>query len=498
MDKLERFKEIEKEINYLKHATALMNWDMETITPEGAKEKLSDAITYFSTKCFELITSDELFELVTALSEKEEFDKLDDVMKFDIKTYREDLEKSRRVPTDFYQEYIKTITTSSIAWPKAKRASDFSLYEKPLTDTIEAVKKMQKIQNPDKEVYDSLIDDYEKGMTAAEIDRVFGELREELVPLLEKILEKPQPDHSKFTMTIPAHKQAELCKFLVEYMGMDMDRFAQSESEHPFTTNMNSDDIRITNHYHENDVIQPIFSAIHEGGHALFEQHVDSKLSGTSGGTINLMGLHESQSRFYENILGRNINFWKPIWPKVLEIVPELSSVTLEEFVREINHVQNSFIRTEADELTYCLHVILRYEIERKLFNGEVEVKDLPKLWDDKMEELLHIRPSNDAEGILQDMHWSDGSFGYFPSYLLGSIYDGMFLEAMEKELGSIDDILANGEIAKISEWLKVNIHQYGSTRTSSEVLEEVCGQKLSAAPLIRYFKEKYTKVYNL
>ena len=208
------------------------------------------------------------------------------------------------------------------------------------------------------------------------------------------------------------------------------------------------------------------------------------------------MGLHESQSRFFENILGRNINFWKPIWPKVVEIVPEFKAVTLEEFVREINHVENSFIRTEADELTYCLHVILRYDIERAIFIDGAKVEDLPKMWNDKMQEYLHITPDNDSVGILQDMHWSDASFGYFPSYLLGSIYDGMFLEAIEKDLGNIDDILAAGDIKKITKWLNENIHQYGATRTSKEVLDAVCHKELSAQPLIKYFKEKYKKIY--
>lgn len=347
------------------------------------------------------------------------------------------------------------------------------------------------------QTYDALIDDYERGMTQYKIDAVFGELKEELIPLLDKILACPQPDHSKFTMKVPAHEQAELCKFIVEYMGIDMERFAQAETEHPFTTNMSIDDVRITNHYYENEVISAIFSAIHEGGHAIFEQNVDHKYEGTEGASISYMGLHESQSRFYENILGRNINFWKPIWPKVCEIVPELKTVTLEEFYKEINHIENSLVRTEADELTYCLHIILRYEMERAIFIDGADVKDLPKMWNEKMDELLHVVPETDAQGVLQDMHWSDGSFGYFPSYLLGSIYDGMFLEAIEKDLGSIDDILAAGEIKKITKWLNEKIHQYGATRISSEVLEAVCGQELSAKPLIRHFKDKYAKIYN-
>ncbi len=498
MTLLEQYLEKKKELNFLSHAVALMHWDMETTAPDGAKEKLSDAITYFSTESFKKSTSDEFYNLVTELSKPEEYEKLDDVMKFDVRITKRDLDKMRRLPAEVYEEYVKTTTTSAIIWPKAKQNNDYGSYKDALAATIEVIKKYQSYVNPDKAVYDALIDDYEEGMTQETIDRVFGELREELVPLVDKIVACPQPDSSKFSFYVPAHVQAEVCKFLVEYMGMDMNRFCQGETEHPFTTNMNLDDVRITNHYKEHAFIEPLFSAIHEGGHALFEQDIDHKYEGTQGASIGYMGLHESQSRFFENILGRNINFWKPIWPKMVEMIPELKDVTLEEFHKEINHVQNSFIRTEADELTYALHVILRYEIEREIFKGNVTVDELPALWNKKMQELLHITPSTDTEGILQDMHWSDGSFGYFPSYLLGSIYDGMFLEALEKDLGSIDDILAAGDIKKITNWLKENIHRYGATRISSEVLKEVCGQELSAKPLIRYFKEKYSKIYNI
>ncbi len=498
MTLLEEYKQKNQELAYLNHALALMHWDLETMAPDGAKEKLSDAMTFFSTEVFKKSTSDEFYDLVCKLAEPEEFDKLDDVMKFDISRTKRDLDKMRRVPADFYEEYVKTMNTSTIAWPKAKQNNDWDSYKEPLRNTIEAIKKMQGYTDPDKKVYDSLIDQYEEGMTCETIDKVFADLKKELVPLVEKVTACEQPDHSLFTMSVPVHKQAELCRFLVEYMGMDMNRFAQSETEHPFTTNMNLDDVRITNHYHENNIVAPIFSAIHEGGHALFEQNVDPKYEFTAGSRIGYMGLHESQSRFYENVLGRNINFWKPIWPKVLEIIPEFKDITLEQFHKEICRVENSMIRTDADELTYCLHVILRYEIEREIFENGASVDDLPDMWNSKMQELLNITPSSYSEGILQDMHWSDGGFGYFPSYLLGSIYDGMFLETMEKELGSVDDILAAGDIKKITAWLKENIHRYGATRISSEVLKAVCGAELSAEPLMRYFTKRYTEVFNL
>lgn len=498
MTTLEEYQERLKKLNYFKHAYDTLYWDMDTIAPENGKEKIADTMTYFATEMFKESTSDEYYNLVKKLAEPEEYEKLDDAMKFQIKRDLRDLERNRRVPAEFYEQHVRTTNESAVVWPRAKQQNDWNLYKDCLANTIDSMKKYVKYLEPEKKEYDTLIDLFEEGMTQETIDKVFGELKEGLLPLLDKILAADQPDHSLFTMKIPAHEQAELCRFISEYMGMDMDCFCQAETEHPFSMAMSGNDVRVTNHYYENEVISAIFSAIHETGHALFELGIDKKYEGTEGSNVNYMGLHESQSRFYENILGRNINFWKPIWPKVVEICPELSKVTLEQFVREINHVQNSFIRTEADEVTYCLHIILRYEMERAIFIDGVSIDELPALWNKKTQEYLHITPSTDAEGILQDMHWSDGSFGYFPSYLLGSIYDGMFLETLEKDLGSVDEIMAAGDIKKITNWLHENIHQYGSTRTSSEVLEAVCGKSLTAQPLLKYFEEKYTKIYDL
>ena len=210
------------------------------------------------------------------------------------------------------------------------------------------------------------------------------------------------------------------------------------------------------------------------------------------------MGIHESQSRFFENILGRNINFWIPIYDKLGELLPTFKNISLEDFHREINHVRNSLIRVDADELTYCFHIIIRYEIEKEIFRNNIPVDELPTLWNKKMEEYLGITPSNDAEGILQDTHWSDGSFGYFPSYLLGTIYDGMYLETIESELGDVDTILNEGRILEITQWLNERIHHYGNTRTPKEVLKAVCGREVTSEPIIKYFKEKYGKIYGV
>jgi len=450
MNKLEELQKKNEIVNYYIHARELMMWDLSTLAPKNAKQKLADGMTFFSTEIFKLTTSDEYYNLICELSKPEVFEPLDEAMRFEVAKKRRDLEKKRRVPIDFYEKYVGILNESTVIWPEAKQNSDWSMYEKALKNTIEAVKEYQKYTDPDKETYDSLIELFEEGMTQSQIDKVFDELKAELVPLVEAVTSCKQPDGQKFKIHIPKHEQIALCDYLLKYMGMDMDSFCMAESEHPFTTSMSVKDARITNHYYEEDVISAIFSCIHEGGHALFEQNIADKYDGTDAARVDYMGLHESQSRFYENILGRNINFWRPIWNDVCEIVPEFKQFTVEEFHEAINHVENSYIRTEADELTYCLHIILRYEIERAIFAGTVEVEDLPTLWNEKTNELLHITPRNDAEGILQDTHWSDGGFGYFPSYLLGSIYDGMFLEQIEKEMGDVDAILAAGNITKI------------------------------------------------
>ena len=329
-------------------------------------------------------------------------------------------------------------------------------------------------------------------MDSETLDRVFTQLKEGLLPILDEILKNPRPKSRIYEGTYPADAQMKVQKLLLEYIGFSFDSGAVAESEHPFTTGFSRWDVRVTNHYHEHDPISAMFSAIHEGGHAIFEQNCDPALEGTLAEDCRYMGVHESQSRFFENILGRRKSFWVPIYDKVQELLPDLADISLDEFVQAINHVRCSPIRTQADEVTYCLHIILRYEMEQEIFRNGVSAKDLPALWNKKTQEYLHFLPDSDADGILQDMHWSDASFGYFPSYLLGNIYDGMFLDAMQEELGDIDKLLERGEIGTIRSWLNERIHRYGSLRTPKEVIEKVCGKPLSAEPLLRYFRQKY------
>lgn len=480
------------------HVLTLLYWDMRTGTPPKGQDGHIKALTHFSMEQFKLERDPKVEEMLETLSQPDEYHELEPQIRFTVTRMKEELDKRKRIPEQFYEAFVKEQALSESAWEEAKKADDYSIFAPHLEKMIQMTEQMAGYTDPGKDVYDVLVDKYERGMDTKTIDRLFEELKAELIPLVKEILAAPQPDEKKFTGTISKAEQEAACELLLDYIGFQKDAGTMAESEHPFTLNFSQDDVRITNHYYVENALSALYSAIHEGGHAIFEQNVNPDYEGTRAESCEYMGIHESQSRFYENILGRNKNFWVPIYEKFCACIPEYQDISLNEFYHEINHVRNSLIRTEADEVTYCFHIILRYEIEKEIFRNHVPVDRLPEIWCNKMQEYLGICPKSDAEGILQDMHWSDGSFGYFPSYLLGSIYDGMYLEQIEKELGSVDEILASGEIAKITYWLNEKIHRYGSMREPKEVIQAVCGKEVSAAPLIRYFKKKYRRVYRL
>ena len=498
MSKLEELKALLTEMQDLTTACVLLDWDLKTETPKYGVDAVVSSLTALSTKQFELSISPKMEELVYALNEEAEYEQLDEVWKKSVRRMKKDFDENKRIPVEFYSEFVANRAKAEAVWQEAKPKNDFAMFAPYLEKNIANAIQMEKYVHPDMEPYASMLDTYEKGMDEATIDRIFGELKEALIPFVKKILAKPEPDSSKFYGDFDINRQRELSRFLLEYISFDFERGGMGESEHPFTTGAHRNDVRLTNHFMEHDIITGIFSIIHEGGHGLFMQGPDEVYDLTPFEGCNYMGLHESQSRIWENILGRNINFWKPIYHKVQELFPTYQDISLEEFYTEINHVRNGFIRCDSDEVTYCFHIILRYELEKELMSGRLSVNDLPAAWNAKMQEYLGITPATDTEGVLQDTHWAGGMFGYFPSYLLGSVYDGMFLEAMQKELGDIDTLLTEGRAKEITKWLHEKIHRFGGFREPKEVLLEVCGREADAKPLIQYFKEKYTEIYGL
>ncbi|MNP03250.1 putative metalloprotease YpwA [compost metagenome] len=348
--------------------------------------------------------------------------------------------------------------------------------------------------------YDTLLDMYEPDLTVEKVDEVFSRLRSRLVPLVEAIAASPnKPDTSFLQQIFPKEQQQKFGNFILKQMGYDFDAGRLDESVHPFATGLNPGDVRITTAYLLDNVTSAVFSSLHEGGHALYEQNISQDLVGTPLAQGASMGIHESQSRLWENMIGRSRAFWQRYYGDLQQHFPEqLANVGVEDFYRAINSVENSFIRIEADELTYNLHIIVRYEIEKLIFNEGLSVKDLPQVWNAKYQEYLGITPPNDALGVLQDVHWSGGDFGYFASYSLGNMYAAQILNTLRKELPNYDELIAAGNLLPIKEWLTEKIYRFGKSLTPSQIIEQVTGEPLSPDYLADYLEEKYTEIYKL
>ncbi len=498
MNRIDKLNKKLKVVYKYRIASNLIDWDLLTNGNENIVDELIDTQALFKTKIMKIKTSREFGRLLNGLLKENQYKKLSDVDKMTVTKLKKEYDQYKNVPIRFYTQYEKLMSKSQNVWEKAKKEKNYEKFEPYLKKVIDMSKKMTVYRKGKKEnIYDLMLDDYEEGLNTKILDKLFKEIKEYVIKLIKDIeqgdYKEKSADTQKSENKFPIEKQRALSRFLLRYIGFDVENGTIGESEHPFTMSIALGDTRLTNHYYENDFINPVFSIIHEGGHGIFEQNINPKFRYTPMEIIENMGLHESQSRFYENILGKNINFWKPIFEKVKEILPEYEG-DLEEFYKKINKVEPIAIRIDSDEVTYCLHIIIRYEIERDLFNGKISVKQLPEIWNKKMKEYLGVEVKNHSEGILQDSHWSAGNFGYFPTYLLGSIYDGMLLEKLEKDMGNVDKMLEKGGIKRITKWLNNNIHQYGGSIKPMELMEQLCGKEISAKPLIKYFKEKYER----
>ena len=499
MDKLKEFKEYLNKINQYEQASNILQWDIQTCMPYNGGDSNTDVLTMLSSKSFELSVSDKMKDLLDNLTNPETFNNLDSISKKMISECKKQYDDNKNIPPNLYSKYIQVVSQSEQTWQKAKSDNDFKTMVPYLKEIIELTKEMYSYSKPNVDTYNALLDKYEKGITANQLDTIFKELKEGTIPLIEAISKNDKINQHIFNGHYPIHLQERLSNYFLDVINFDFKSGCLSQSEHPFTTGINSPyDVRITTNYDINDIRSSLFSVLHEGGHAIYEQNINPKLVGTRLNTGASMGIHESQSRFYENIIGRNLSFWKKHYNKVCEILPSYSNISLDKFYKGINSVEPSLIRIDADELTYNLHVIIRFELEKALFSGNLEVKDLSTAWNDKMKEYLGIIPKDDTTGVLQDCHWYSGLFGYFPSYSLGNIYSGQFLNQIEKELGPIDCLIEDDRLVDINNWLKVNIHQYGLMKSPTEIIKDSCNSGIDTKPIIKYYTNKYSNIYNL
>ena len=492
----EKFKKLQQTQAAYDHVLGVLFLDATTVAPKDTWEGRGKTMEIMSQITYDLMAAPENGELFDYLMENS--DELDSQTKRELEVLRKNYEQMKKIPADEYVAYSVLLNDAQNIWERAKNEDDFGAFAPYLEKIVEYNRKFAHYYDSGKAPYDALLNEYEEGLDMVTLDEFFGKLRGVIAQLLEKIGKVPQIDDSFLHVHYPVEKQREFSDYLMEVLGMDRSHCGIAETEHPYTTNFNNKDVRITTHYYEDDLASSMYSVIHEGGHALYELGADDRYNQTalSGGVS--MGLHESQSRFYENIIGRSRAFVNCIFPKVKELFPEqLAEVDAEMFYRAVNKAQPSLIRTEADELSYCNHVMIRYEIEKKLIAGTLSVSDVPAEWNRLYKEYLGIDVPNDRLGCLQDSHWSGGSIGYFPSYALGSAYGAQMLHVMTQELGDIYADIERGDMSRITGWLKTNIHTHASFKKPGELFEQVCG-KFDVGYYIDYLTRKYTELYGI
>ena len=492
---LKVYQETRKKINayYLLMATA--SFDRLTIAPKKGSKVRNEALAFIDGELFTLMSDPAYVDAVVFLSKQE----LKDPLKRDVYLTMRSLDSLLKFSKEEQMAYSLAQMESNEVWQKAKNEDDYASFEPHLKKMFEMTIERSKRRDPKKDPYDVCLDDFEEGMRQKDYDRFFSLIRKELVPLIKEIEKRQdQIDDSFLYLYYPREKQEAFQKELHKYLGFDPSWGCMGVSEHPFTNGFSHDDVRITTAYDEHNVASAIFSTIHECGHATYEHQVDRKYEGTSIARDISSGMHESQSRFFENYLGRRKSFWVRLYPKLQELFPEnLGNVSLDDFVTAINVSRPSLIRTEADELTYPLHILVRYEIERGVFSGKISTDGLNETWKKMYEEYLGVKVPNDTDGILQDTHWSDGSFGYFPTYALGSAIGAQILSRMEEDI-DLDALLEKGQFAKVKEYLRKNIQHDGALYDYQTILEHYMGKRFDARYFVRYLKKKYRKLYGI
>jgi carboxypeptidase Taq len=486
-------------IEDLKAAAAVLTWDQETHMPDGGAEARAQQLSTLQSTAHERFVAEETGELLNQAADAVDGDAPLDTDAALVRVTRRDYERAVRVPSSLVAELSKATSQAQQAWKHARTEDDFSQFAPHLETLVDlSVEKAEAIGYED-EPYDALLEEYEPGRTTAEVVSLFDALRDDLVPLVDAIDNAPQIDDEILRGTYPQSDQQAFGRSVIADFGYDFDRGRQDVSAHPFTTSFSPDDVRLTTRYDEDNVASALFSTIHEAGHGLYEQGIDPSFARTPLGDGAALSTHESQARLWENHVGRSRPFWRHYLPRLQDAFPDaLGDTALDPFYRAINRVEPSLIRVEADEVTYHLHVMLRFELERGLINGTLSVNDLPDRWNDAMDNYLGVVPETDANGVLQDVHWSQGAFGYFPTYTLGTLTAAQLMEAIQDDLPDLRSRIADGNFAPLLDWLRTQIHRHGRKLEAPDLLSRATGDTLSTASWLRYVRDKFGSLYDL
>ena len=478
----------------VKYASAVLQWDQETYLPPKGNDFRGQQIATLSEIAHQLFTDKTMGELLEELSLCED---LTSIEKRNIALSKEDYKRNIKLSAAFVRQLSETVNQSYHAWAKARKENSFALFEQPLHELIQLKKQEADMLGYEQHPYNALMNDYDKGLTVSKVDSLFVELKTPLLNLLDSLKNKKSIDNSFLFQEFKKDNQWEFGLEILKRIGFDFEAGRQDISLHPFTTNFSSKDVRVTTRIDEHDFSNMTWSCLHEGGHALYEQGLPADQYGLPLGEYCSLSIHESQSRLWENCIGRGIPFWQHNFKLLTNSFPkQLKDINIEKFYKGINSVSPSLIRTEADELTYHFHVMIRYEIEKMLIEGSLPTKDIPACWNEMYQKYLGIKVPDDNRGCLQDIHWSHGSFGYFATYSLGSLYAAQLYSTIEKKYPSVSEDLTNGKINSIQDWLKKEIYCNGRYYSSEELCKKATGETLQSSYFIEYATKKFSEIY--
>jgi len=481
----------------VEHSIAILSWDKEVNLPTKGANIRGQQVATLAGIAYEIFTNDAFGATLETLHSKQA--DLDPKAAKNIANTLKEYQRTKKYSKAFVVRRSQLTSAAYHAWLKARSENDFKVFAPALSDMIDLKKEEVDIIGYDDHPYDALLDIYEPGAKTKELDILFQDVKEQLVEFVNQINNLPPLDDSFLHKFYQKDKQWEFGLEMLRQIGYDFEAGRQDLSPHPFTTTFGASDVRVTTRIDEHNFNNMTWSCIHEGGHALYEQGLPEEAYGLPTGKYISLGIHESQSRLWENNVGRSLSFWKAHYPSLQNIFPaNLSKVALRDFYNGINKVTPSLIRTESDELHYHFHVLIRFEIEKGLIEGNLATKDLRDIWNDTYKKYLGLEVPNDKEGVLQDIHWSHGSLGYFPTYSLGSFYAAQFYEQAKKDIPNLEKLISAGDTSPLLEWLRKNIHQYGQFYTASTLCKKITGEPLNFRYFMQYAKEKYSAIYGV
>lgn len=485
--------------SYFQSSLALLEWDQQTKLPVEGGAFRADQITFLAGEIHKRRTDNRRGELISALAESDLAADPHSDSGSTIVELKKQFEKKRKLPLSLVQAIARATSEGQQIWIDARKQDDFDLFAPALTEIFRLKREEADAIGFEDQPYDALLDEFEPGANTRQVTAVLAALKDELVPLIKQISESNNTIPVEILRReFPIDKQEEFCKSASSRIGFDYNRGRLDVTHHPFCSEMGPDDVRITTRFDSNFFSSAFFGTLHEAGHGIYEQGLRGDYYGLAPGQYCSLGIHESQSRLWENLVGRSRSFWEHFYPMAQTHFASLNDVGADDFYRAINHVTPSLIRVEADEATYNLHIIIRFELEQDLLNRQLSVQDLPEAWNSKYEEYLQIKPGNDANGVLQDIHWSAGLVGYFPTYSLGNLYASQFFDKAESELGDLSTMFAKGEFEPLKKWLNTNVHEKGRSYRSDQLGQLIVNEPLNHAPLMRHLWNKLAPIYGL